>query len=43
MGFLKSNEINAIEKTDSLKNKRIYTVISTFFDMLEFPYNNKIL
>ena len=41
--FLKNYEINAVEKTDSLKNNRVYNVICAFFDMLEFPYNNKIL
>ena len=41
--FLKTNEINAVEKTDSLKNNRVYNVISAIFEMLEFPYNNKIL
>ena len=41
--FLVNNEINAVEKTDSLKNNRVYNVICAFFDILEFPYNNKIL
>ena len=43
MEFLKNNEIKTVEKTECLKNNRVYKVIYAFFEMLEFPYNNKIL
>ena len=41
--FLVSNEIKIVKKIDNLKNNRAYNIILTFFEMLEFPYNNKIL
>ncbi len=42
-GFLNDNEIKTFQKTDNLKNSRCFNVILIFLEMLEYPYNNKIL
>lgn len=41
--FLQSNQIKITQKIDSLKNNRCFNIILTYLEMLEFPYNNKIL
>ena len=41
--FLAANKIKITEKIDNLKNDRVFNIILTYFEMLEFPYNNKIL
>ena len=41
--FLAANKIKITEKIDNLKNDRVFNVILTYFEILEFPYNNKIL
>ena len=41
--YLQNNKIRVAEKTDNLKNNISFNVILTVLEMLEYPYNNKIL
>lgn len=41
--FLQSNKINTVQKIDNLKNNKAFNLMLTYFEILEYPYNNKIL
>ena len=41
--FLETNKIKTSKKIDNLKTNKVFNLILTFLEILEYPYNNKIL